>query len=118
MINVTVTAADIADGKANDCFRCPVALAVARATGDSEANVYERDWEFWIEAHGRNTKTPCCVADFVSNFDRKEDGEPLPSSFSFSLPDWGDWLERCYRCESFCSDDELDDDGVCEECKP
>lgn len=115
MIHVTITAADIAVGERRECYSCPVALALARATGDEEANVYERDWFLWLEAWGRSIRAPEVVRDFVRRFDDDETPEP----FAFSLPDQTDpaWQERCCRCDELFPPAELDDTGVCEECR-
>lgn len=126
---ISVSAADIAAGRAGDCFRCPVAIALARATGDGEANVYERDFEMWIEVGGRHTRAPHEVREFVHGFDgqpRTEDGRPdtghedydPPGPFEFELPDRDgpEWQGRCYCCEELFAPSELDDEGFCQGC--
>ena len=128
-IKVSVTAEDILEGVCGDCHRCAVALALSRASGDDEANVYERDWTLYLEVHGRHIPAPFEVSQFVRTFDSQPrtdggavdfdavDCEP-PSPFDFELPpfDGGDWQERCYHCEELFDDEELDDEGICKEC--
>jgi len=122
-VRVRVTAADIRSGEAGDCLRCAAALALQRATGDPEANVYERDWAVWIDAHGRTTLAPAEVRKFVWEYDalgRREGGAavlPGVAPFAFKLPPWPDWLERCGHCEEPFGQAELDDEGLCGECR-
>lgn len=127
---VRVTAKDIRSGIAGDCFRCAVALAVQRATGDAEANVFEDySWTLRIEAWSRSVAAPCDVRFFTYNFDgllRKRtnravlparlEGDVAPFSFTLPADDDPEWDERCYRCEHFCKAEDLDDEGVCDEC--
>lgn len=115
MLTITITPADIAAGDRSNCFRCPAAIAVARATGDSEANVYDADFSLWIEAHSRHIRAPWEVREFVRSFD----GECRPSPLTFTLPDLSNpaWKERCYCCEELHGGGELDDEGVCLECR-
>lgn len=128
---VSVTAAHIAAGKAGDCSRCPVALALTEATGDTEASVSEVEWELRINVHGRTILPPGEVRQFVRDFDdqpRREDDRTLdtahkdyrpPEPFEFELPalDDPEWQEHCYCCEEIFDVAELDDEGVCEECR-
>jgi hypothetical protein len=129
MIPVSVTAQDIAAGVGGDCLLCPVAIALARDTGDAEAIVFEKDWTLRLQVWGRSIVAPSEVRQFVRAFDdqpRKDDGRlddkdkdydpPVP--FAFELPDQGDpeWEESCYRCEELFDPAELDDEGVCESC--
>jgi hypothetical protein len=114
-ILIEVTAEDIADGE-RECYLCPVALALNRAFGKGcEANVYERDWEMFVEVSGRNMKAPYAVSHFVNNFARSINVEP----FTFTLPDLDseEWRMRCYRCEELFATTQLDDEGVCEKCR-
>lgn len=128
-IAVRVTKAHIANGEAGDCFKCAVALALAKATGDDEANVYENDWTMYLHVWSRHIVAPYEVRQFVYDFDgqpRREDGridlddeqcEP-PKPFAFTLPPLSDpeWQERCYQCEELFDPSELDDEGVCKAC--
>lgn len=130
MILVEVSAADIADGVAGDCFLCPVAIALNRATGDTAANVNEATWDLRIEVSGRSIPAPRKVRDFVYAFDAQPrdphnrldiyhaDYDP-PAPFTFELPDLSDpeWEEKCYVCEQPFDPSELDDDGCCGECR-
>jgi hypothetical protein len=115
MIHVSVTAEDIAAGKAGDCYRCPVAIALARVTGDRESHVYGQDWMMWIDVGGRTIQAPYEVEEFVRGFDDRKS----PGPFDFELPDLDDpaWRERCCRCEELFAPSELDDEGVCPECR-
>lgn len=128
-MRVRVTKNDIATGKAGDCFRCAVAMAVQRATGDTEANVVEIDYVFHIHAHSRYIPVPWSVRSFLVEFDhdlrRNEDGtvilSPTATSvkpFVFSLPSFSsrEWKEKCYGCEQLFDVKELDDEGNCPEC--
>lgn len=129
MIEVSVTAADIAAGVAGDCHRCAVALALARATGDAEANVYDCHWQIWLEAHGRHVQAPPAAAAFVNAFDalrrlpngRVDPGvSGAPGPLAFPLPDLDDpaWRERCCHCENLFVSAELDEAGACAACRP
>jgi hypothetical protein len=130
MVRVIVTEEDIAAGIGGNCHRSPVAIAMARDTGDSEANVHEQDWMLRVEVWGRSMLAPYKVRKFVREFDalpRTEDGRlddsnkdfVMPKPFKFELPEiqHPDWEERCYRCEELFDPSELDDEGTCEECR-
>lgn len=108
---VHVTAEDIQAGYANDCYRCPVALALQRATGDRTANVYE-DEEFLMrcEVDCRYYLLPCDVTRFVRDFDQGADLQP----FSSALPDVTSWQQQCAECDEYV--DAVDDSGLCETC--
>lgn len=126
-IRVVVTADDIAHGIAGSCFCCPVALALSRATGDDHANVYERDWRMWLDAHSRTLKAPSAVREFVEWFDaleRRKTGRVIlrnlsPPPCEFELPPLSspEWQERCDGCEELFASVELDDDGLCASCR-
>ncbi len=130
MIQVSVSEDDIREGIAGDCHRCAVSLALTRATGDTEANVYVDDWLHYIEIGGRHVLAPPEVTAFVVQFDRQPRGEDgridashrdyrPPDPFDFELPDQGDpeWKERCYKCEELFDASDLDDEGVCGDCR-
>lgn len=129
-VTVQVTLEDMRQAEAGECFRCAVARALQRATGDSEANVYEDDFNVRLEAHGRSIVAPVAVRLFVwalDDLDRDEHGRPvlefpleeelLPPTFV--LPDYSDpdWRERCARCGGYVQAGELDDEGHCSECR-
>lgn len=130
MYTVNVSADDRAKGEAGNCFRCAVALAIQRATGDGHANVYEREWAMYLEVHGRHIVAPQRVRQFLYAFDaldREDKRGRLPrvlpdelKCFTFTLPSLGDpeWKEQCCECESLVSASELDDEGACRECTP
>jgi hypothetical protein len=130
VMQVCVTLDDIADGLIGDCYRCPVALALARATGDREANVYDDGGGIWLEVWGRVIEPPHEVWVFVREFDalpRTEDRHPnvvhvdyrQPEPFAFTVPDLDDpkWRECCSCCGDLFDPSELDDDGLCAECR-
>ena len=134
-IRVNVRLSDISDGIAGDCFRCSVALALQRATKDKEARVVESDWQIKLCVHSREITAPSEVVDFVRTFDdlprlHKDEignGKPilpkhLPEElrpFKFTLPDLGsaEWQERCCICDELFATEDLDDEGICQECK-
>lgn len=130
VIRARITAKDIASGVAGNCHSCPVAISLDRATGDTEAMVYERDWQMHLRVHGRVILAPYEVAKFVRDFDdmpRTDDGRidttaeaygDRPKPFAFILPSLDDpeWKEECYGCEQLFDASELDDEGYCGEC--
>lgn len=118
MRTIAVTQADIDTGETG-CFNCPVAIALQRALGDTEANVYERDWEIHLNVHSRHILAPHDVAVFVHDFDgRGSRFDERPKPFEFDLPGFDDpeWKERCQHCEQLFDAAKLDDEGVCKEC--
>jgi hypothetical protein len=110
---VEVTAADIEHGEARDCYCCPAARAIQRATGDDTACVESIDWGLHVGAHGRIVRAPLEVSDFVDAIDAEE----KPAPFSFELPPIKDWQEQCAGCEGIFEQDELDGEGYCEGCR-
>lgn len=128
---IRITKADLAAGEAGNCFRCPVAVALQRATKDDHANVYERDWMTYIQVGALHLLAPYQVSNFVHAVDhakRDEGGHPIieslmpherPKPFAFTLPPWKspEWKESCYGCEELFQPEELDDEGNCEECR-
>lgn len=117
-IVVIVTAEDVFGGVAGDCFRCPIACALARATGDAEANVYERDFVIYLQAEGRSIEAPPEAAAFSWKFDARDKGGP-PGPFAFTLPPLTDsaWMGNCEDCGHLFPPDELDDEWSCEDCR-
>lgn len=114
-MRVRVTKADIRDGQANDCWTCPVARALQRATLDESANVYQHDWQIYLEVGCRSILAPERVAQWVRRFDNEEVGDRL----TFDLPpfDSPDWLEKCQHCGTPCDAESRDEDGFCEDCQ-
>jgi len=77
-MRINVTADDIANGVHKDCERCPVALAVKRATGCVNCDVTADT----IYATGMPVfTTPRSVQEFIARFDREYPVQP----FSFYL---------------------------------
>jgi hypothetical protein len=108
-----------------------MALALQEATGDDEARVYERDWVMYVEVHGRHLRAPAEVRRFVNLYDAMgidEAGNRVRPDrltaadlkpFTFALPprDDPEWEVRSCCCEELFPPNELDDEGVCPDCK-
>jgi hypothetical protein len=118
VIKVNVTAKDIKAGEAAECYRCPVAIALQRATKDREARVVSVDWRLYLVVWCRYIAAPVEVRDFVIDFDHRSEDDSPPKPFRFTLPPLADepWEEECYGCEELFSPNELDDEGYCKEC--
>ena len=125
MQTINVTQHHIEVGVRGDCHRCAVALALREATGDDEVSVVEVECLLRLRVRSRYTVAPVEVMDFVEEFDGNqlaiEDGdEPaILQPFSFEIPDAdsADWEEECCNCECLFSPSELDEYGLCEECR-
>lgn len=80
---VHVTQKDIDEGKRNECFNCPLTLAIRRATGKSS---YVGSGE-WIQVGTINPilsgRLPIEAITFRDNFDKKIIGKPF--TFTLSL---------------------------------
>ena len=117
MICVSVTAEDIANGIARDCYCCPGALAINRAIPGSDANIYRFGLYslLWIEANGLHIRAPQELQDFAPAFDVGQKVEP----FAFELPDQdgSEWRRACRECRDLFDRTELDDEDICEECR-
>ena len=100
MFIVNVTQEDIAEGKRQDKYSCPVALALHRA-GFPACSVYT-EFASVIDADGYWTdyQMPEAAADFVGNFDRYTHGEDTSGviyPFSFELGmSRKEWLLSAY----------------------
>lgn len=108
MIKVQVTKQDIDSGVFRDCHLCPVAIALARATGDDHAAVINHDYMIWLKAWSGYTLAPQSVQDFVWGFDT---GKSDIGPFEFEIPPINDnksWKYSCGGCESLFFDGELD----------
>jgi hypothetical protein len=127
---VRVTAALIRRGIAGDCHRCAVALAVRKAMGDAECMVAEVEWTLRLRVWSRWIIVPWEVRWFVYTIDslgRKSDGRPqlrqklseYLAPFEFTLPPFDDpaWEEQCCGCEDLFDRTELDEEGLCEDCR-
>jgi hypothetical protein len=136
---VKVTKRLIRQGRACDCYFCPVAEALQHATKDEEASVVSRDWQLYLHVWGRYMLAPFEVTAFVHAYDDLNPSGPvdpwdrrlgympavpkiLPkelSPFMFEIPDMNDpeWQEECHQCEQLFDAKELDDEGYCLECK-
>lgn len=81
LLDVEVTAEDIAKGVKEDCGACPVALALRRAgLGRAMVDGTSISWSFGVSGGG-DVECPCHVAEFIESFDEGDDVEP----FSFQL---------------------------------
>jgi hypothetical protein len=127
---IQVLAKDVRAAVPGDCFRCAVALALQRATGDDHANVYEDDYQLRLEVWSRSIIAPWEVTQFVHALDdlprtrtgraklpRKLDGDLTPPTFELPAADDPEWDERCPGCEQYIKADEQDDEGYCAECQ-
>jgi len=125
---VRVTRADCRTGEPGECFRCAVALALQRATGDSEAHVYESGWDgrMMLEVHARHIPAPISVRNFIWEFDDlllRPDGRAIGADELrrpvFTLPPLSDseWQEECGCCQELLPPADLDDEGTCPDCR-
>jgi hypothetical protein len=121
---------------AGSCFDCVIAVALQQATGDTEASVVEDDSVYYLVVWGRNMEAPHRVAEFIGAFDSlprvldswcPEGAEAIVpevltealAPFDFELPPLtdSDWKESCHHCWAFVEQADVDDDGVCGECR-
>lgn len=135
MIHVEVTEQDIRNGIAADCYACPAATALVRATNE-ECAIVRIDWTLYIRVGYRHMEAPDRVWRFVEAFDDLDGAEmenrlfpfrpQVPAvleedlaPFTFEIPDLAseEWHEACAHCEILFASDELDDEGLCPECK-
>lgn len=113
-ILIRVSRKDIAEGERRDGFSCPIALAASRETGD-DCSLHDSFGGWHIDICGRYLEVPYEMAAFAMAFDREEEVSPSV----FVLPPLNDprWEEKCYRCEELFDQGDLDDEGVCSECR-
>jgi hypothetical protein len=82
-ITVSITDSDIDNGTRGDCWKCPVALALWRATGEKyivwSGNAYP------LGRRDRNVILPNSVQSWIGRFDRSE--FPKPMEFQLTVPD-------------------------------
>lgn len=120
-ITCSVTQEDIDNGESGDCYRCAVALAMARATGDDGANVHEHEWELRLEVEGCSIPAPDRVRAFVRAFDEPgRGGDPSAiKPFSFQIPAINSplWERYCDQCHTAYDRDELDESDLCDYCR-
>jgi hypothetical protein len=127
---IRITEDHIRTGIAGDCHRCAIALAVNEAIEDADCGIVEVDSMIYLIIQSRYLIAPVAVRKFVNAIDeleREADGRPklppeLPEElapFEFTLPPFDDpaWKEECNGCEFLFDPAELDDEGVCEECR-
>lgn len=82
-VTVEVTQSDINQGTKNDCFTCPVAIAVNRALGIDNAEIGEyvgsgNDVDGMVVEFDYNTiKLDNSVRDFIYGFDLGHDVDPI-----------------------------------------
>jgi len=79
-LKIRVTAKDIRTGKREQSDTCPVALAVARATGMTP-QVYADHVLVWVKDGFYNVTLPGKVQRFIDSFDNQFQVEP----FAFTL---------------------------------
>lgn len=116
-ITIAVTQVDIDLGERQDCFHCPVARALQRATGDDHAEVWERDYVLHIGVWSRSLVAPAEVQQFVRCLDGQWEGTIAPFSFELPALDDPEWEEQCGECEELHRPSELDGDGLCVACR-
>ena len=78
-MKVKVTLTDIETGTRGDIHRCPVTLALRRASGDPKAWVGRTV----LSVGGKSIKSPKTVQKFTENFDLRNPVQP----FEFSIPE-------------------------------
>jgi hypothetical protein len=130
-MKIRVRASDIAAGIAGECHGCPVAIALQRATKDSEASVTQINFVLYLCVWSQYIVAPVEVREFVLRFDsirrNEDDQRPLikslppakrPKPIIFEVPEIGasEWRERCYGCDELRDPEELDAEGICREC--
>jgi hypothetical protein len=83
-LTVTVTPEDIANGVREDCFRCPVALAVARTLGAAAVVVSAATIRVQMTQDGIRDHyyCPMSVDAFVGDYDDPDNWLP-PKPFTF-----------------------------------
>lgn len=77
-MKIEVTQEDINKGEVTECRRCPIALAVIRATG----NKYVLVDSDYTHVGTKFCPTPVTAKRFIRNFDYGNDVQP----FTFELP--------------------------------
>ena len=85
-VDVTVTAAHIANGKVRDCEACPIALALHEAVPYAPLIEVNADHvvihHFGSELEGALCRLPGEVQDFILGFD---DGDDWIGPFTFTM---------------------------------
>lgn len=92
---VHVTQEDIDKGGRQDCFCCPVAMAINRALGLGKGKrayagawVYEKVWRIDTGERGeRLRKLPRIARQFISTFDNLTGPSVSPFSFNIRMKD-------------------------------
>ena len=127
-IHIETSWDDIRTGRPRDMDCCPVAYGLNRATGDS-CRVFSQDGLLFIEVGSQVIEAPESVRHFVEVFDDFDDDldacieeDVLPVGlhpFGFDLPDLAspEWKEQCADCEGLFAADELDEYGLCDDCR-
>lgn len=80
-VTVNVTAEDIASGKSEDRYRCPVSLATARALGVEKVFIWTHSW--WLKKNIFGPLPEVATA-FIRAFDHKRPVQPF--SFEIEVP--------------------------------
>ncbi len=78
MITISITQADIEEGKPYNCQYCPVALAVSRAFGCAQ-NAVSVDGVF-LSVGEQDYRTPALVNEFIQAFD--DGAKVIPFTFT------------------------------------
>lgn len=83
-MTITVTKEDIAAGVREDCYACPIALALARTFPGTRWDVEDGTWLLERNANVRYAADDPEVVDaFIELFDIN--GDPLPFSFDIHV---------------------------------
>lgn len=85
---IQVTEDDIREGEADNCFECPVSIALEREIGTC-CTATQRKIQVWNGKGFDSIQTPITARDFIANFDEARPDhrrEPEPFSFEIELP--------------------------------
>jgi hypothetical protein len=84
-MKILVTADDIENGLRNNCFQCPVALAIFRTLPTSRVKVTETRTSIWdMDGRVKVYYTPLTVSQFIRKYDHEQFVEPF--SFELDIP--------------------------------
>lgn len=80
MIKIKVNRNDINGGERNNCYNCPVALAIRRTT-----NTLPKVYVCSVEIKERSITLPVEVQSFIYSFDHGESVEPFTFILNYDL---------------------------------